>query len=182
MICPNCQKEISNDSTFCFNCGVLVRQSDVNQEINKENFSEEIPNLNGENTTKTNSEQSVSENQIQSDYASPTDVPHYTYNSDTKPNIPEKDPGELYAILSLVFGILSMFSGPIFSILSLVFVKQYHKEGSGLEESKVKAGKVLSIISLVISVLSILAILFYYGIMFSLIFYGSNELATLSLT
>lgn len=52
---------------------------------------------------------------------------------------------ETYNTLTLVFGILSFFFGIIFSIVSLVLSKQANPA-----DSKTKAGKIISIISLVL--------------------------------
>lgn len=58
------------------------------------------------------------------------------------------DKGANMATASMICGILSLFTGPLFAILSLIFASKYKKIGNGENAKNVKVGKVCSWISL----------------------------------
>lgn len=74
-----------------------------------------------------------------------------------------KDAGETDALISMVCGIMSIFLGPLFAIISLVFASKYKNIGNGQNNEKVLTGKICSWISIVSTILFFILALFVFG-------------------
>lgn len=132
MICPNCNSSISDNAKFCPECGATVSQD--------ENFNNYFAQDNSINNNYYNS-QNYQQNNLNGTY------PNNDYYNQQQ--FAPVDAGEGKASASMICGILSLFMGPILSIVSLVLASMYKKSGNGQNASKVKVGKICSWISIV---------------------------------
>ena len=149
MICPKCNSLIDDNTKFCPECGSAITQND-----NFNNFFAQDSNIN----SNYQNPQTPPQNNFDAAY------PNSNYYN---PQYAPVDPGESSATTSQICGILSLFLGPILSIISLVFASKYKKVGNGQNAGKVKVGKVCSWISIVGTLLSLILMLVSFFAIFS---------------
>lgn len=125
MYCPNCGKQLPNESVACSYCATVfnVNNSDMPHQHNQ--CSENCNNC-----------------------SATTHQPHNTYNQQNYAYSPQPqflDAGHGYALACMLCGILSLFVGGIFcAIASLILANSYSKIGNGANADKVKTGKICS--------------------------------------
>lgn len=81
-----------------------------------------------------------------------------------------QDPGKIFGLLSLIFGIAGFFGTPM-AIAAMILGSIGKKKSAevGLENSKAKIGSVLGLISVILTVLAIVAWIVLYVLWFLLI-------------
>ena len=135
MNCPKCNTVVSDGTNYCTNCGMNLNNPNSSaQNCNcQQNYSSCAPNFN----------------------------PNCQQNNQTVNQ--QDDKSEKLAMTSMILGIISIFLGPVFAIVSLIIINIHNKNHKDKNEDKIMVGKICSWFSIVSAVFLILFCILFLG-------------------